>query len=105
MTRVLFQNCRYLIARPDRQEVLQNASVLVSGADIIAVGPSGNGNTLVAGDLPVDIVDCSNKIVMPGLVNAHNHSPLSVTNLAMTEAADEGASAGELDLLQFIEDD
>jgi cytosine/adenosine deaminase-related metal-dependent hydrolase len=93
------------MARPDRREVLQNASVLVSGPDIIAVGSSDDVRGLVAGDLHVDVVDCSDKIVMPGLVNSHNHSPLSVTNLAMTAAADDGAAAGEFDLLQFIEDD
>jgi cytosine/adenosine deaminase-related metal-dependent hydrolase len=52
------------------------------------MGPSANVSSLVPGDLHVDVVDCSDKIMMPGPVNPHIHSPLSVTNLAMTATAE-----------------
>jgi len=105
MARTLFRHCRVLITKAAANGVIFDGAVLVNGAVIEAVGPSAEVEPLCAADPTVDIVDCSQKIVMPGLVNAHNHSPLSVTNLAMTAAAGEGESGQAPDLLQFIEDD
>jgi cytosine/adenosine deaminase-related metal-dependent hydrolase len=81
------------------------ASVLTDGTDIVAVGASQDIGRLAGRGQEIDIIDCTGKIVMPGLVNAHNHSPLSVTNLAMTGNSNADEAAGEPDLLQFIEDD
>ncbi|HEX4504358.1 MAG TPA: amidohydrolase family protein [Alphaproteobacteria bacterium] len=87
MGRTLFKNCRYLIARPDRKEVLRDAAILVDGRDIVAVGPEAD---MAAPGPDLDIVDCSDKIVLPGLVNGHNHTPWSVVNLVFSAAASTG---------------
>ncbi|MGA2395890.1 MAG: amidohydrolase family protein [Candidatus Lustribacter sp.] len=86
--RTLFKNCRYLIARPDRRELLKNTDVLVEGTSIVAVGRL---ESELQADGGVDVVPCHDNIVMPGLVNAHNHSPWSVINLVVAGAAGTGA--------------
>src|SRR5271154_6176073 len=85
--RTLFPNCRYLIARPDRREVLRDASILIDGRNIVAVGSGREIEAVDLGDPTLDIVDCGDKIVMPGLVHGHNHSPWSVVNLVFSAAS------------------
>jgi 5-methylthioadenosine/S-adenosylhomocysteine deaminase len=50
----------------------QSGSVAITGDTIRAVGP--DATTYAA----VDTVDCRGRIVMPGLVNAHTHVPMSL---------------------------
>ena len=73
MSKVLFKNCRYLIckAQPE-QGILENGAVFVDGPEIKAVGPSADIARL-AGDENIEVIDCRDKIVMPGLVDSHNH--------------------------------
>jgi cytosine/adenosine deaminase-related metal-dependent hydrolase len=44
------------------------ADILIGGGDIIAVGPD------LRADDPHDVIDASNKLIVPGLINAHYHS-------------------------------
>jgi 5-methylthioadenosine/S-adenosylhomocysteine deaminase len=102
--RTLFRNCRYLIARPDRREVLRDASILTDGRNIVAVGSGREIETIDLGDPTLDVVDCSSKIVMPGLVNGHNHSPWSVVNLVFSAASSTGVELPpEPDFIAAIE--
>ena len=64
---MLLKNCRYIITQDAKRRVLENADVLIEGDEI-----SGVGKGLKAGR-GVDAIDCSSKIVMPGLVNTHTH--------------------------------
>ena len=68
MARTLFRHCRVLITKAAANGVIFDGAVLVNGAVIEAVGPSAEVEPLCAADPTVDIVDCSLKIVMPGLV-------------------------------------
>jgi len=48
--------------------------VAITQENIIAVGPA----TLAAEYVPRETVDCGGKVVMPGLVNAHTHVPMTL---------------------------
>ena len=60
----------WLITMNDRREVLDRASVAVSGDRIVVVGSRA---ALVRAYPEAEIVDCAGKIVMPGMVNTHTH--------------------------------
>lgn len=58
----------------DAQErVLENAAIAIRGDLIIAVGPASE---LVPRYRAAKALEASGKLVMPGLVNTHNHAPM-----------------------------
>ena len=70
---ILFDNCRYLIATPTPDGVIEGGWVLVDGPLIRSVGgpeESPKDEMAVEG---VEVVDCSGKLVMPGMIDSHNH--------------------------------
>jgi len=74
MNKTLFRNCRFLISRPTPfGGILENGAVYVEGPIIKAVGPSAEVEAQYGDQEGLDIVDCQDKIVMPGLVDCHNH--------------------------------
>jgi len=73
MGSTLFKNCRYLISHSEEDGIIESGAVLVENDLIKAVGPSDEVEALLEGDQQYDVIDCTNKIVMPGLVDGHNH--------------------------------
>jgi 5-methylthioadenosine/S-adenosylhomocysteine deaminase len=68
---VLFKNARILTMNNDFQEYA-NADILVEGDKISAIGK----NLVVPEGIPdLRVIDASGKLIMPGLVNGHIHSP------------------------------
>jgi 5-methylthioadenosine/S-adenosylhomocysteine deaminase len=56
------------------REVLTPGVLAVQGDDIAAVGPAS-----LADEIEADkVMDCTGQIVMPGLINAHTHAPMSL---------------------------
>ena len=73
MNKVLFKNCRYLICKAAPEGgILEDGAVYVEGSVIKAVGPTAVIERLVT-DENTEVLDCRNKIVMPGLIDSHNH--------------------------------
>lgn len=73
-TSVLFKNCRYLIrSTSPRLEIIEDGALYVSGSEIAAVGPTSKLSAEIADLEAAKVIDGSDKIVMPGLVDAHNH--------------------------------
>lgn len=68
---MILQNIRYLITQNDSRRILENVDLLIN-KDMI----SGIGRNIPEGDHK--IIDCSNKAVLPGLINAHTHSSMTV---------------------------
>ena len=62
-----------LVVTMDEQfRLFSSGSVAISGGLIVAVGE-------IAGDFDaVETVDCKGRVVMPGLVNAHTHAPMTL---------------------------
>ena len=76
MRPVLFRNCAYLITDPGvADSVIENGALLVNGPFIKTVCSSDDIDSLIGDLSEVDVVDCTGKIVMPGLVDGHNHIP------------------------------
>ncbi|MCX7366912.1 MAG: amidohydrolase family protein [Alphaproteobacteria bacterium] len=55
---------------------LTSGAIAVSGRTIVDIGPA---ETLRARWTPSKTIDGKGRIVMPGLVNVHNHTPLMIT--------------------------
>ncbi|MBN1262349.1 MAG: amidohydrolase family protein [Anaerolineae bacterium] len=74
MNKTLFRNSRFLISRPTPfGGILEDGAVYVEGPHIKAVGPSAEIEAQYGDQEGLEIIDCRNKIVMPGLVDSHNH--------------------------------
>lgn len=56
-------------------DVFSPGAVAIRGRDIIAVGPA---ETLESRYKPAATIDCSGSFVLPGLVNAHTHLPMTL---------------------------
>jgi imidazolonepropionase-like amidohydrolase len=64
--RLAFTNARIITMRGD--EVLENGYVIVTGNQITAVGDG-----IPKLDRDVNVIDCSGKTIMPGLIDVHAH--------------------------------
>jgi 5-methylthioadenosine/S-adenosylhomocysteine deaminase len=74
MNKTLFRNCRFVVAQPTPfGGILENGAVYIEGPSIKAVGPSADVVAQYGGQSDVEVVDASQKIVLPGLVDCHTH--------------------------------
>jgi 5-methylthioadenosine/S-adenosylhomocysteine deaminase len=68
---VILQNIEFLVTQNPEREILEDVDFRISGSEISEIG-----------DLrPLtdeEVLDCSGKLVMPGLVNAHTHASMSL---------------------------
>jgi 5-methylthioadenosine/S-adenosylhomocysteine deaminase len=63
----------FILADPARPEVVPHGKTMISGNALLEVNVPGGS------DLPRDnVIDCSNCLIMPGLVNAHTHAAMSL---------------------------
>jgi len=58
-----------------QQDVFSDGAVAISEAKIVAVGPSERIRQMVHAETEVD---CTGQIIIPGLVNAHTHVPMTL---------------------------
>jgi cytosine/adenosine deaminase-related metal-dependent hydrolase len=59
-----------VITVDEKRRILDDGAVAIDGGRIVAVGPSNE----LAHDYPArKTIDCHNKVIMPGLVDAHGH--------------------------------
>jgi 5-methylthioadenosine/S-adenosylhomocysteine deaminase len=70
--KTLIRNVRVL-TMDDADTILAEANILIDGAVIIAVGP----DAVFADQAGVREIDGAGQLVMPGLINAHFHSPVN----------------------------
>jgi 5-methylthioadenosine/S-adenosylhomocysteine deaminase len=64
----LLQNATIVTMNPKR-EVLEKADLLIEDARIEKIFPEGKAHTRDRDD----VVDCTGKIIIPGLISAHTH--------------------------------
>lgn len=68
---MLLQNISFLITQNEQREIFESTSVRVEGNRIFGVGKLEPKEDEI-------VLECSGKLVMPGLVNAHTHASMSV---------------------------
>ncbi len=73
-TDLLLTNAMVLTMDPELHRYAQGA-VAVTGDSIVAVGPS---EELTRTYQAAQVIDCAGKVLMPGLVNAHTHVPMTL---------------------------
>ena len=70
----MLYTARYIITQNETREILENAALLVRGTVIEAIGPAAE----LKSQFPDETVeDLGNAVIMPGLINAHTHIPMS----------------------------
>ena len=64
-----------VVTANENWEVFSPGAVAVNGDSIVAVGPA----EAIAAECPaVETVDCNGKVLIPGLINAHTHVPMTL---------------------------
>ena len=64
-----------LITQDDQRRILEDAALAVRQGLVAAIGPRAE---MTADWQPVDVLDCSSMLVLPGLVNAHTHAAMTM---------------------------
>lgn len=64
-----------VVTMNERFDVYPHGAIAVQGDSVVAVGPV---DEISAAYEASEIVDCSEQVIMPGLVNAHTHIPMSL---------------------------
>jgi 5-methylthioadenosine/S-adenosylhomocysteine deaminase len=72
---VIFKNLRYIVTVDATNTVLQNKSLLIKEGK---VAEFGDFESLQAAHPNAEIVDGSRKLAMPGLINLHTHTPMTL---------------------------
>ncbi len=62
----------HVVTMDDHYTVYPSGSIAIGGGAILAVGRLGPE------DDAVETIDCRGRVVMPGLVNAHTHAPMTM---------------------------
>ena len=56
-------------------DVISDGAVAITGSDIVDIGRTAD---LQARYTPSETVDCTDQVILPGLVNAHTHIPMTL---------------------------
>lgn len=67
---ILLKNCSFVITQNEKREILRNGDILIDNNRVAEIGNNLNKDG--------EVIDCSNKIVMPGLINLHTHASMSL---------------------------
>jgi len=68
---MILKNIRYLVTQNSNREIYEKIDLLIEDGEI-----SGLGRNIPSGDHR--LIDCSDKVVMPGLINAHTHASMTL---------------------------
>ena len=64
-----------VVTMNEKYDVFEDGAVAIRGDSIVAVGTT---DEIVGAYSAAETVDCANTVIMPGLVNAHTHIPMTL---------------------------
>ncbi len=64
---MLLKNCAYLVTQDDKRRILNGYSVRIEDGEIAKVG------RVMHASRGEEVIDCKDKVVLPGLINTHTH--------------------------------
>jgi 5-methylthioadenosine/S-adenosylhomocysteine deaminase len=67
--KTVLKNCKYIVTQNSKRQILSNSDILISGNKIQQIGNNLKGDKEI---------DCSQNIVMPGLINLHTHAAMNL---------------------------
>lgn len=78
MTATLLRDCAYVVVCDDDATIHEGYDVLIRDGVIAAMAPAGDGSEprLLARQEDAREIDARHRLVMPGLVNLHAHTPM-----------------------------
>src|SRR6476620_5874349 len=62
----------HIVTMDAQYTVFSHGAVAIAGGTIVALGPILEDYT------PAETIDCKGRVVMPGLINAHTHAPMTL---------------------------
>ncbi|MDD3263496.1 MAG: amidohydrolase [Candidatus Nanoarchaeia archaeon] len=71
---IILKNCKKIITQNDKREILENYNIVIEKNLIKSISKDIENQKFTDNDT---IIDCSQKIVMPGLINMHTHLPMT----------------------------
>lgn len=71
---IILKNCKKIITQNENREILDNHNIIIENKSIKSIIKDLTKIELTKND---QIIDCSEKIVMPGLINMHTHLPMT----------------------------
>jgi 8-oxoguanine deaminase len=92
---ILFKNARSVVTMDDQRREIKDASVLIEGKRIKAVGAAGE--IIPYAD---EIIDATGHVILPGLINTHHHMYQTLTRVV--PAAQDASLFGWLKALYPI---
>lgn len=72
---IILHNARYIVTCDSRDTVLENASLVIQESKIIDLGPAQKLKERYPQALVIDLTD---QLIMPGLINLHTHLPMTL---------------------------
>ncbi|MBD3204394.1 amidohydrolase family protein [Candidatus Woesearchaeota archaeon] len=68
---MLLKNCAFILTQNKKREILRDNDVLIEQDKIVKIGKGFSKKNR-------QVIDCSNKIVLPGMINSHIHLPMTM---------------------------
>lgn len=73
MAYTILKNCYLLFARPEADGIVHGDSVLINGETIEYIGSFEKVTEMIGDNHNLKVIDCGTKLVLPGLIDGHNH--------------------------------
>lgn len=64
-----------VVTMNEQYDIFPNGAVAIKGSQIVSVGPAGEISESFQAD---ETIDCNGQYIIPGLINAHTHVPMSL---------------------------
>jgi 5-methylthioadenosine/S-adenosylhomocysteine deaminase len=72
---IILHNARYIVTCDSRDTVLEHASLVIQESKIVDLGPA---QKLKEQYPQARVIDCTDQLIMPGLINLHTHLPMTL---------------------------